>query len=86
MFMSSNQIGGLFDCLGASRKYLFGLVGVCEETDNLVISGTLILRSLKYKPVFEVALSWERYEHKKIDLNNPADRKIFEGALAWNFK
>ncbi|KAG8795220.1 hypothetical protein FRC12_016861 [Ceratobasidium sp. 428] len=90
MSMSPNQIGGFFvnpsvtDCLGASRKYLFGLVGVCGETDNLVISATLILRSLEYKPVFEVAPNWEWYEYKKIDLDNPADKTFFEGVLAWN--
>ncbi|KAG8795228.1 hypothetical protein FRC12_016869 [Ceratobasidium sp. 428] len=86
VFMSSNQIGGFFNRLEASRKYLFGSVGVCGEANNSVISGTLILRGLDYKPVMDVAPDWESYEYKKIDLENPEDKAFFEGALAWDLE
>ncbi|KIL69584.1 hypothetical protein M378DRAFT_7430 [Amanita muscaria Koide BX008] len=62
-FMSSNQIGGLFNRLEASRKYLFGSVGVLGEMKNSVISGALILRGLEVGPsdkwFFEAALAWD---------------------------
>ncbi|KAG8795229.1 hypothetical protein FRC12_016870 [Ceratobasidium sp. 428] len=86
VFMSSNQVGGFFNRLEASRKYLFGSVGVCGETNNSVISGVLILRGLDHKPVVDVAPDWESYEYKKIDLENPEDKAFFEGALAWDLE
>ncbi|KAG8791290.1 hypothetical protein FRC12_009661 [Ceratobasidium sp. 428] len=68
---SSNQIGGFFNRLEASRKYLFGSVGVCGETNNSVISGALILRGLDYK---------------KSDLKNFEEEAFFEGELAWDLE
>ena len=50
-FMSANQIGGFFNCLEASRKYLFGSVGVLGQTNDSVISGAFITRGLEIKPV-----------------------------------
>ncbi|KAG9117711.1 hypothetical protein FRC07_007322, partial [Ceratobasidium sp. 392] len=86
VFMSSNQIGGFFNRLEASRKYLFGSVGVLGETNNSRISGVLILRGLNHKPVVDVAPDWESYEYKKIDLENADDKAFFEGALAWDLE
>ncbi|KAJ1300806.1 hypothetical protein OPQ81_002446 [Rhizoctonia solani] len=85
-FMSSNQIGGFFNRLEASKKYLFGSVGVLGETNNARISGVFILRGQDYKPVLEVAPDWESYEYKKIDLSNPEDKAFFEAALAWDLE
>lgn len=42
--MSSNQIGGFFNRLEASRKYLFGPIGVLGTSGDSVISGILILQ------------------------------------------
>ncbi|KAG8715617.1 hypothetical protein FRC08_010329 [Ceratobasidium sp. 394] len=86
VFMSSNQIGGFFNRLEASRKYLFGSVGVLGEANNSRIAGALILRGLDYKPVVDVAPDWESYEYKKIDLDNADDKAFFEGALAWDLE
>ena len=85
-FMSSNQIGGFFNRLEASRKYLFGSVGVLGETGNSVISGIFILRGLECKPVVEVAPDWESYAYTRIDLSNEADKSFFEAALAWDLE
>ncbi|OCH90125.1 elongation factor 1-gamma [Obba rivulosa] len=85
-FMSSNQIGGFFNRLEASRKYLFGSMGVLGETNNSIISGALIARGQDIKPVVEVAPDWESYEYKKLDLSNPEDKAFFEGALAWDLE
>lgn len=85
-FMSANQIGGFFNRLEASRKYLFGSVGVLGEANNSLISGALILRGPDVKPVVEVAPDWESYEFTKLDLENPADKAFFESALAWDLE
>jgi len=86
-FMSSNQIGGFFNRLEASRKYLFGSVGVLGETGNSVIAGTLILRGSDVKPVVDVAPDWESYEYKKLDVKgNEEDKAFFEAALAWDLE
>lgn len=84
--MSSNLIGGFFNRLEASRKYLFGSMGVLGTNNNSVISGALILRGLDVKPVVDVAPDWESYEFKKIDLSNKEDKEFFEAALAWDLK
>ncbi|KAI0791076.1 elongation factor 1-gamma [Abortiporus biennis] len=85
-FMSSNQIGGFFNRLEASRKYLFGSVGVLGETNNSIISGALIIRGQEIKPVIDVAPDWESYEYKKLDLDNADDKAFFEAALAWDLE
>ena len=84
--MSSNQIGGFFNRLEASRKYLFGSVGVLGENNASVISGAFILRGQDVKPVVEVAPDWESYDYKKLDLDNADDKKFFESALAWDLE
>ena len=85
-FMSSNQIGGFFNRLEASRKYLFGSMGVLGETNNSIITGALIARGQDIKPVVDVAPDWESYEYKRLDLNNPEDKAFFEAALAWDLE
>ena len=83
-FMSSNQIGGFFNRLEASRKYLFGSMGVLGQTNDSIISGALIARGQDIKPVVDVAPDWESYEYKKLDLENPEDKAFFEAANAWD--
>lgn len=82
--MSSNLIGGFFNRLEASRKYLFGSMGVLGEANNSLVSGVLILRGQEAGPVVEVAPDWESYEFKKLDLENADDKAFFEAALAWD--
>lgn len=85
-FMSSNQIGGFFNRLEASRKYLFGSVGVLGQTNDSVISGVLILRGQDVAPVVNVAPDWESYKYEKIDLKDEKQKAFFEGALAWDLE
>lgn len=82
--MSSNLIGGFFNRLEASRKYLFGSMGVLGETNNSLVSGVFILRGQEAGPVVEVAPDWESYNFKKLDLENADDKAFFEAALAWD--
>ncbi|KIJ64379.1 hypothetical protein HYDPIDRAFT_28820 [Hydnomerulius pinastri MD-312] len=83
-FMSSNQIGGFFNRLEESRKYLFGSVGVLGEPNDSIITGVLILRGQEVKGVVDAAPDWESYEYTKLDLGKDADKAFFEGALAWD--
>ncbi|TFK71221.1 elongation factor 1-gamma [Pluteus cervinus] len=85
-FMSSNQIGGFFNRLEASRKYLFGSMGVLGTANNSLISGTLILRGQDATPVVDVAPDWESYSFVKLDLEKPEDKTFFEAALAWDLE
>ncbi|KIY71375.1 elongation factor 1-gamma [Cylindrobasidium torrendii FP15055 ss-10] len=85
-FMSSNQIGGFFNRLEASRKYLFASAGVLGETNNSVISGTIITRGPEIEPTISVAPDWESYAYAKLDLSNEDDKKFFEAALAWDLQ
>ncbi|KAF7327190.1 Elongation factor 1-gamma [Mycena kentingensis (nom. inval.)] len=85
-FMSSNQVGGFFNRLEASRKYLFASVGVLGTANNSLISGTLILRGPEAEPVVNVAPDWESYNFTKLDLAKEEDKKFFEAALAWDLE
>jgi len=85
-FMSSNQIGGFFNRLEASRKYLFGSMGVLGTANDSIISGALILRGQEVEPVVNVAPDWESYAYKRLDLGNEEDKKFFEAALAWDLE
>ena len=82
--MSSNLIGGFHNRLEASRKYLFGSMGVLGQTNDSLISGALIARGQDIKPVVEVAPDWESYEYKRLDINNAEDKAFFEAANAWD--
>ena len=84
--MSSNQIGGFFNRLEASRKYLFGSIGVLGEANSSVISGVFITRGDEIKLSVDCAPDWESYEYKKLDLTNGSDKKFFEDALAWDLE
>jgi elongation factor 1-gamma len=85
-FMSSNQIGGFFNRLEASRKYLFGSVGVLGTANDSVISGVLIIRGSEVQPVVDAAPDWESYDYKKLDLEDSAQKEFFEAALAWDLE
>lgn len=86
VFMSANQIGGFFNRLEASRKYLFGSVGVLGKANDSIITGALIARGQDIEPVINVAPDWESYSYKKLDLSNEEDKKYFEAALAWDLE
>ena len=86
VFMSNNQVGGFFNRLEASRKYLFGSVGVLGKANDSVITGTLILRGQDVVPVINVAPDWESYEYTKLDITKEDDKKYFEAALAWDLE
>ncbi|KAJ7459453.1 elongation factor 1-gamma [Mycena galericulata] len=85
-FMSNNQIGGFFNRLEGSRKYLFASMGVLGEANNSLISGAMILRGQEAGPVVNVAPDWESYTFQKLDLADAAQKAFFEAALAWDLE
>lgn len=85
--MSSNQVGGFFNRLEASRKYLFGSLGVLGKSGDSVIAGVFITRGPEIKTTVDAAPDWESYEYKKLDVKgSEEDKKFFEAALAWDLE
>ncbi|EIN05160.1 EF1G-domain-containing protein [Punctularia strigosozonata HHB-11173 SS5] len=85
-FMSSNQIGGFFNRLEASRKYLFGSMGVLGATNDSILTGVLVCRGKDIKSAVEVAPDWESYDYTPINLSDVKQKAFFEGALAWDLE
>lgn len=83
VFMSANQIGGFFNRLEASRKYVMGTAGVFGKANDSVISGVIICRGKEYEPVLSVAPDLDSYKVTPLDLKNDADKKFFEDMMAW---
>ncbi|WFD42021.1 hypothetical protein MPSI1_000658 [Malassezia psittaci] len=83
VFMSSNQIGGFFTRLEATRKYLMGTAGVFGKANDSVITGVIVLRGQDWEPVLSCAPDVDSYTFSRLDLNKPEDKKFFEDMLAW---
>ncbi|KAK9446712.1 uncharacterized protein V1518DRAFT_423357 [Limtongia smithiae] len=83
-FMSANLIGGFFNRLSASTKYLFGTLVVYGENNSNGIVGVFLVRGQEFMPAFDVAPDWESYEFTKLDAANPADKELVEDLWAWD--
>ncbi|KAI6118218.1 hypothetical protein F5141DRAFT_1096945 [Pisolithus sp. B1] len=75
--MSSNQTGGFFNCLEASRKYLPRSMGVLGVANDSIIAGVLILQGQDVKSVVKVAPKYRSYDYKKLDLENSEDKAFW---------
>ncbi|ODQ68164.1 eEF1-gamma domain-containing protein [Nadsonia fulvescens var. elongata DSM 6958] len=83
-FMSNNLIGGFFNRLSASVKYLFGAAVVYGENNNNGIIGAFVVRGDNHEPAFDVAPDWESYEFTKLDSTKEADREFVNDLWAWD--
>lgn len=83
-FMSNNLVGGFFNRLQASTKYLFGCMVVYGENNNNGITGAFLVRGQEYLPAFDVAPDWESYEFTKLDAEKPEDKAFFDNMLSWD--
>ncbi|KPV72338.1 uncharacterized protein RHOBADRAFT_65606 [Rhodotorula graminis WP1] len=81
VFMSSNLVGGLHARLEASRKYLFGSMGVYGKANDSLITGAYLLRGSDAHAVFEVAPDAESYSFEPLDWVK--DREFITGAWTW---
>ncbi|QLG71788.1 hypothetical protein HG535_0C01370 [Zygotorulaspora mrakii] len=83
-FMSNNLIGGFFNRLSASVKYVFGAMVVYGENNNNGIVGAVMIRGQDYVPAFDVAPDWESYSYKKLDPSKDEDKAFIENMWAWD--
>ncbi|VVT44420.1 uncharacterized protein SAPINGB_P000410 [Magnusiomyces paraingens] len=83
-FMSNNLVGGFFNRLTASTKYLFGCMVVYGENNNNGIIGVFLVRGQDYAPAFDVAPDWDSYEYTKLDPSKPEDKEFIEDLWAWD--
>ncbi|KAK9242937.1 EF1Bgamma1 [Lipomyces tetrasporus] len=83
-FMSANLIGGFFNRLSASTKYLFGCLVVYGENNANGVVGAFVVRGQDYVPAFDVAPDWESYDFIKLDASKPEDKEFVEDMWAWD--
>ncbi|QLL34768.1 hypothetical protein HG536_0H01430 [Torulaspora globosa] len=83
-FMSNNLIGGFFNRLSASTKYMFGCLVVYGENNNNGITGAVMLRGQDHVPAFDVAPDWESYSYTKLDPSNEQDKEFVNDMWAWD--
>ncbi|KAK4988537.1 elongation factor EF-1 gamma subunit [Elasticomyces elasticus] len=83
-FMTSNLIGGFFNRLEASRKYIFGAASVFGVTNDSVVRGAFVVRGQDALPAFEVAPDYESYEITKLDPSKEGDKEFVNDMWAWD--
>ena len=83
-FMTSNIIGGFFNRLEGSRKYLFGCASVYGEANDSVVKGAFLVRGQEALPAFDVAPDYESYEFTKLDPERKEDREFVEDMWSWD--
>lgn len=83
-FMSNNLIGGFFNRLTASTKYMFGSMVVYGENNNNGIIGAFMVRGQDNVPAFDVAPDWESYSYTKLDPTNEDDKEFVNNMWAWD--
>lgn len=83
-FMSNNLVGGFFNRLSASTKYMFGCMVVYGENNNNGITGFFLVRGQEFAPAFDVAPDWESYSYEKLDGSDENVRKYVDNMLAWD--
>lgn len=81
-FMSNNLVGGFFNRLSASTKYLFGSGVVYGENNNNGIVGVFLVRGQEHEPAFDVAPDWESYKFTKLDAEK--DKEFVNDVFAWD--
>ncbi|KAK6362031.1 hypothetical protein TWF730_005734 [Orbilia blumenaviensis] len=84
VFMTSNLIGGFFNRLEASRKYIFGSLSVYGENNNSHVTGAFLVRGQEHAPAFDVAPDWESYNFTKLDHTSESDKAFVGDAWAWD--
>ena len=78
------DVGGFFNRLEASRKYMFGAAAVYGVNYDCVIRGVIMVRGQDYLPAVEVGPDYESYSFTKLDSKNEADRNFIGDMWAWD--
>lgn len=83
-FMSNNLIGGFFNRLSASVKFMFGAMVVYGENNNNGIIGAMMIRGQDHTKAFDVAPDWESYDFVKLDPTKEEDKEFLNNMWAWD--
>ncbi|CCE62324.1 hypothetical protein TPHA_0C01680 [Tetrapisispora phaffii CBS 4417] len=83
-FMSNNLVGGFFNRLSGSIKYMFGSLVVYGVTNDNGIVGAVLVRGQEFAPAFEVAPDWESYSYVKLDASKEEDKAFVNNMWAWD--
>lgn len=86
IFMTCNLVGGLFARLGHMSKYSFGSFLIFGEDNKNEISGAIIFRGSEIPPEIKVVADYDSYAWRRANLEDPAERELFEDYLAWDGK
>ncbi|KAI9768442.1 MAG: hypothetical protein M1840_004851 [Geoglossum simile] len=84
IFMSNNLIGGFFNRLEASRKYIFGCASVYGTSNESVIVGAFLVRGQEARPAFGVAPDHESFGFTKLDLGKEEHKEFIASQWAWD--
>jgi elongation factor 1-gamma len=83
-FMTSNLIGGFFNRLEGSRKYLFGACSVFGVTNDSIVKGAFLVRGQEAIPAFDVAPDFESYSFTKLDPTSEKDKAFVDDMWSWD--
>ncbi|ODV64372.1 putative translation elongation factor 1-gamma [Ascoidea rubescens DSM 1968] len=83
-FMSNNLVGGFFNRLSGSTKFLFGCLVVYGENNDNGIVGAFLVRGQEFQPAFDVAPDWESYSYEKLDSSLPETKDFVNNMWAWD--
>lgn len=78
------MIGGFFNRLEASRKYIFGAASVYGVKDDSIVQGVFVVRGQEAEPAFDVAPDYESYEFTKLDPSKKEDKEFLEDQWSWD--
>ncbi|KAK6437831.1 elongation factor EF-1 gamma subunit [Oleoguttula sp. CCFEE 5521] len=83
-FMSSNLVGGFFNRLEGSRKYLFGCASVFGTANDSIVKGAFVVRGQEALPAFDVAPDVDSYEFTKLDPSSKEDKEFVDDMWSWD--
>lgn len=82
-FMSNNLIGGFFNRLTGSNKFMYGDMVVYGENNDNGITGFFLVRGDDYVPAVNVAPDWESYSYTKLDAKDAETKTFIEKMINW---
>ena len=77
-------IGGFFNRLEASRKYIFGACSVYGQTNDSIVRGAFVIRGQEAMPAFDVAPDADSYEFTKLSPKDDKDKDFVNDMWAWD--
>ncbi|KAI9752174.1 MAG: hypothetical protein M4579_005726 [Chaenotheca gracillima] len=85
VWKSPNTIGGFFNRLDGSRKYIFGAASVFGADGDFVIQGVLMARGQDAMDAFSVAHDADSWIYTKLDPSKPEDKEYITNQWdRWN--